>query len=459
MKLEKKYLGYIATVLFLALSFWAILSSSSSIASDEEVYTLIQYKLITSFLNNSSLYIFSLAFLSGVILNFMPCVLPVLSLKIIALLQTSNTNNKAKILATISGILFTFLALALISISFKIFGMKFGLGVTFQQPYFIIAIIVILTFFICSLLEKINITLPNQLLNIMVKTKFNSEIVHNFFLGILAAILSTPCTAPFLGTVMFFAMTENGLLNIGLFLTIGLGFSFPYILLLIFPKLLNFLPKPGAWMSKLKTIMAVLLIATIIWLLNILYSQLGTRAVIITGLMITLIKYFLEIDQNRYLQIYKFSSSITKLLMLSLLVGLTFYLPYQTKLEDNQINLRIGEFWQNFDQKALEQMISENKVIFIDITADWCSTCVYNKLVLLDRDHFLNLLKSNNVIAMRGDITLDNNPSIGKFLEKYQKYGIPFNLVYGPGAKNGIELPILLSYNDVKNAIKIAKGD
>lgn len=230
------------------------------------------------------------AVFGGFILNFMPCVLPVLSLKAFVFIKNPQINRKSACIAIILGVITTFLLLALITITLKASGNYFGFGTNFQNPQFIIALCIILTIFISSALDRIKINI-----NFNLETRyFNNYHIENFFSGVLAAVLSTPCNAPFLGTAMAMAMIGNNLVVIYSFLLVGLGFSLPYFLIIFNPHWLNILPKPGKWMMVLKKLLAVMLIFTLIWLLGIIFAQLGFRPGVILAGLLFILKYLIE---------------------------------------------------------------------------------------------------------------------------------------------------------------------
>ena len=234
------------------------------------------------------IYILALSILAGIILKFMPCVLPVLSLKILSILN--HKENSQGIVANICGILASFASMSLISIALKNIGATFGFGMHFQEPYFIIFLIMVITIFICITLDKAVINLPNSIIEYLDGIKSGSNFIKNFLSGVLSSLLSTPCTAPFLGTVMLVALMGSNIVNMAVFLCVGIGFASPYILILIAPRLLNYIPKPGAWTIKLKQFLALLLIVTLIWLLHIIYVQLGTKATVVVAMLVVLLK-------------------------------------------------------------------------------------------------------------------------------------------------------------------------
>ncbi|WP_316353316.1 protein-disulfide reductase DsbD family protein [Candidatus Trichorickettsia mobilis] len=407
--------------------------------------TIPGIKMMLLFDLNFWIALFS-AFLGGLILNFMPCVLPVLSLKLLSF--TRNSANKKRSLAlSLLGILCSFFSLALITIALKASGKQFGLGIHFQSPVFIIFLTIILTIFISSCLDRINIDLPSGLRNMLSKHHIKNNYFGDFFGGIVASILSTPCTAPFLGTAMAFALScNNNISVIIIFMVAGFGFGTPYWLLIFCPKLIILLPKPGKWMVLIKKIIAILLIATLVWLCNILDEQMDLRAVIGLALLLLLLKFVLENNKGQI------ARSIVKLPIAIMIVVSALYLPNMAYNEDLQHNIAVNSVWQPFDQKEIAKLVDQGKIVVVDITAAWCATCKFNKLIVWDRDKTVKLFRTKKIIAMRADYTnFDQN--IQDYLSSNQSYGIPFNKVYGSKVPQGIMLPSIVFYGDLLAAI------
>lgn len=387
---------------------------------------------------------FSIA--GGFILNFMPCVLPVLSLKLLSIVKNGN-HPTTSFYSTIAGIMTSFAGLGLLTIILKNSGEQFGLGTNFQQPVFIIILLITITIFLSFALGRINIILPPLVSNSLGNYKPQDIHLASFCSGVLATVLATPCTAPFLGTAMALALSGSNGLIFTMFLAMGLGFSTPYIFLVTFPALLGFLPRPGKWMMVVKNTLSLLLILTIIWLLSVLYNQIGIRPTVGLFLLLILLKYSLETT----------ISFEKRMLILVVLIPISLYLPNFAHREDISRQEEIDSIWQKFNTERLEEFIKEGKIVVIDVTADWCVTCKYNKLMVLNQHRTLKLLKGNNIASMRADFT-GQDAEIYNYLIKNNSYGIPFNIVYGPNPPYNIILPVLLSYGDLKEAIEKLRG-
>lgn len=422
-----------------------------------EPFSFSTNDITNSDLNSSLSLIIFLAILGGFILNFMPCVLPVLSLKVISFVKYPKVNKRTAVSFTIAGIITSFWVIAIIAITFKNTGQHFGLGFNFQEPNFIICLVLVLTFFISSALGRTTLRLSGVLSNFLVNINFNKNeakkhviYLEHYFSGVLATVLSTPCTSPFLGSAMFFSFQESELVIFLIFTFIAIGFSIPYLLLLVWPSILKLLPKSGKWLDKLKLVLIGLLICTLLWLLVVLNSQLGFRAVFGLFLLLLLVKFVLENN----LSIFK--KVVVKLTVLIILISLSFSLPKYSYKEDQQQQAKIDNLWHQFEPEKIRGLINNGKIVFVDITADWCLTCKYNKYFVLNSNRVAKILSSKQVVAMRGDFT-NYDPIINDFLLKQKIHGIPYNVIFSPDHPSGIELPVVLSIKEIEEAFSLSR--
>jgi suppressor for copper-sensitivity B len=375
-----------------------------------------------------------LAMLGGLILNIMPCVLPVISIKLISVLKHSGapiSRIRFSFFATIIGILSCFIVLAFFSYIIQSAGSSLGWGFQFQNPFFLTFLIIILTLFIAELLGIFEISFSQILATFLDKKISEKEMQKNIFMpnflsGILAVLLATPCSAPFLGSAISFALTQDFLTILLIFIFIGIGFSTPYLILIASPQLINLLPKPGKWMLKIKHLMAGFLLATAVWITFILSNTIGIFPSLLVSIFSILIFFSLKIK-----------TKIIKIIFVIILIILSFTLPFDFHERQAKLKNERNSYWQVFDESILQNLISENKIIIVDVTADWCLTCKFNKILVLNDDEIVNKLKSGEVIGLRADITQPDS-DVMKFLSKHNRYAIPFNAVYGPKAKNGL---------------------
>lgn len=394
------------------------------------------------------------AFLGGLILNVMPCVLPVLSLKVMGVLKYGGSHPgqiRLGFLLSAAGILASFLGLAATVLFLQQLGEHVGWGFHFQEPAFLIGLSLILVLFASNLWGHFEINLPGKFGNKLAETSAEAEkhsVIGHFFTGALATLLATPCTAPFLGTAVGFALargTEEVLLT---FTFIGLGLASPYILIAFFPRMVSILPKPGAWMLTVKHLFGFLLLITAGWLIWVLSNQIGKLgAVIVLCLQLAILFKILLLRTHPL-----FGSRKIMFPVIALLAFLAFLTPRHFHHQESLTERETTELWQPFDESRIPNVLSKGFIVLVDVTADWCITCKANKALVLDTPEIEELLKQPNVIAMRADWT-SPRPEITQFLNRHGRYGVPFNIVYGPEAPNGIPLSEVLTTGSVEDAI------
>ncbi len=387
-----------------------------------------------------------LAIMGGFILNFMPCVLPVLSLKIMSVIGHGGGSTKAvrrSFLTTAAGIMFSFLLLAFVTVIFKSLGHTLGWGVQFQQPLFLVILILLLTVFAANMWGWFEINLPEFLNDKL--AAHHPKMAGDFASGALATLLATPCTAPFLGTAVGFALASGSSLEIiAIFVALGFGMTIPYFTVALIPQISTVLPKPGAWMLKLRMLLGLALALTAVWLLWVLSMQIMTSYTLAIAACMIGIAAFLGIHTAGIIK-NLVRATVVILAIIAVALSLSGD-PEPDAIAKNQ------KLWQPFDESAIAIQVAAGQTVFVDITADWCLTCKVNKKFVLSDDDISQRLFHSDVIAMQGDWT-NPDPVITNFLHKFRRYGIPFNVVYGPGAPQGITLPELLNHDVVMDAI------
>ena len=395
-----------------------------------------------SFLNNQLFSLLLISLVGGLILNFMPCVFPVLSIKLLSVLNTDKKEIKKSFILTSLGIISSFLLLGLFFSILKTFNVSIAWGMQFQEPYFLIFILAIITLFFINTLGLFEIQLPSILSSSNIFSMGKNFYSKNFFNGFFATLLATPCSAPYIGTAVTAAFTQSTSYLFLIFLFMGLGMSLPYFLVIIFPNLINYLPKSGKWTKYFKYFLSLLLFLTIIWLLNILFGYYNYYF-----LLSFLIIFFIILIILQY-KIYQFTLVTICLAFLFILPSIDFFNKNKIYLSDNK--------WQNFNDIDIPSMIKNNKIVFLDITADWCITCQFNKINVINSKKISNLFNNNNIVLVRADWTKPNK-EIDTFLKKYNKFGIPFNAFYSSKFPEGIvmneiltEKQIFETYNKVK---------
>tara|TARA_Y100001936_G_scaffold248598_1_gene296880 strand:- start:311 stop:2452 length:2142 start_codon:yes stop_codon:yes gene_type:complete len=396
--------------------------------------------------------IVALAVLGGLILNLMPCVLPVLSLKMLSVIGHGGEEPhivRKGFLASAAGILVSFLILGTAAVVLKAAGQATGWGIQFQQPVFLTAMAVVVALFAANLWGLFEIRLPSFLSDRAATAGQGQGMAGHFATGAFAALLATPCSAPFLGTAVGFALARGAFEIYLIFTALGLGLALPYLLVSAFPALANRFPKPGPWMITLRKILAFALAATAAWLVTVLDTQIGrTAALTSAGLLVALV---LVISFHN-----KVAENARKLIVSGAVVVALVTVLVPPQFAQTNVQSNTDALWQKFDPAAISRHVSAGKTVFVDVTADWCVTCKVNKALVLDTGEIVKRLKNSNVVAMRADWTRPD-PVITAFLQRFMRYGIPFNVVFGPKAPQGIVLPELLRKDVVAAALNGAR--
>ncbi len=386
----------------------------------------------------------ALALAGGFILNFMPCVLPVLALKIVGTVGYAARGRgavRAGFLASAAGIVASFLALAAIAIGFRAAGVAVGWGLQFQQPAFLVAMAAILTVFAAGLWGAFEIPLPAAL------TALGEGRAHlgSFFSGVLATLLATPCTAPLVGTALGFALLSPPLAALAIFASMGVGLALPYLAVAAAPAVALWLPKPGAWMVQLKRVLGLALGATALWLLWVLAAESGAAVAAACGVLLA--AAVLALAWLPFVAVRRIAAAA--------LIAAAFAASHLAAPPPSMA-AREG-FWQPFDESQIAPLVAQGRTVFVDVTADWCLTCKVNASLALAPASVRQRLAAPNVVAMRADWTRPD-PAIARYLREFGRYGIPFNVVYGPAAPHGVVLPEILTPDIVLNGIARAGG-
>jgi suppressor for copper-sensitivity B len=404
-----------------------------------------------------------IAFVGGAILNIMPCVLPVLSIKLLGIINHSNEKiNRIRFafFSTILGIIFTFLLFACVTIFLQSIGSAVGWGLQFQNSYFLIFLLIILTIFTANLIGLFEFNFSSSVGSIINKKITKEEwkkniFIPNFLSGILAVLLATPCSAPFVGVAISFALSSNVWQIFLIFISMSLGLSLPYLVLIILPNCIKFLPKSGNWLINIKHLMVGLLASTIIWLIYVLIGNIGFLPAMSAAILSILILLFFKIIHK-----INYYQSTFKIILLAIifiaLISAIFIAPHHLATQSKIIEQK-QENWIKFDETKITELVLQGKVVVIDITADWCISCKVNKFLVLDNNKIKEKLREPNIVAMRGDLT-NHNQQIFEFMKKHNRYGIPFNIVFGPSAPNGILVSELLNKKSLLKAIKMASA-
>ncbi|MDI3360722.1 protein-disulfide reductase DsbD family protein [Lelliottia sp. V89_10] len=394
-------------------------------------------------------WILLMALAGGLILNVMPCVLPVLAMKLGSIVQASTTHRRVvrqQFLASAAGIVTSFLALALMMTALRLSNQALGWGIQFQNPWFIAAMVLVMVGFSASLLGLFEIRLSSGF-STFLATRGGNGLVGHFCQGAFATLLATPCTAPFLGTAVSVALVAPLSLLWGIFLVMGIGMSLPWLLIAAWPGLALRLPRPGRWMNVVRIILGLMMLVSGLWLASLLavhIGQLPTQAfsalLVIALLLATLWRWG-----------WRVALWSTLAAIVALAMTLVLLRSGHTGLTKDRIA------WQPLSEEAITAALADNKRVFVDVTADWCVTCKANKYNVLLRDEVQDALSAPDVVALRGDWSRPSE-TIGQFLRARQSAAVPFNQIYGPGLEQGRVLPPLLDRDDVLQTLTDAKG-
>ena len=394
------------------------------------------------------LLILFLSFIGGLLLNVMPCVLPVLSLKTLHLIQLKNSGNKERILhgaAYTAGIITSLLLLGVIAAVLKILGEVSGWGFQFQNPFFTIGLGSVIFVFALAMFDVYVIQIPG--LSIRGGSPSSSAPGGTFFNGVLAVLLATPCTAPFMGSALGFAFTMGPLMIIFSFISIGIGLSLPFMLVSIFPGFLSWIPKPGEWMNTFKQFLGFLLLAAFAWLLNSAYYQIGWKGLfrfIYVLLGLSLLLWYLG-----HLQKTNGSSVIRKITAVT--AAAVFILGIILSPGEGESGEKtISGNWRQFSPDLLDIERSMEHPVFIAFSAQWCLTCKTNETAVLNTDEVLTLFNNNGVTLLYGDYT-NGDPELSIWIRAFGKSGVPVYAYFPPGSESPQVLPEILTKSMIRN--------
>ncbi|MEI6081341.1 MAG: thioredoxin family protein [Verrucomicrobiota bacterium] len=399
-------------------------------------------------------------FLGGLILNLMPCVLPVISLKIFSFIAQAGESPKRIFrhgLAFAAGIFLWFLGLGLLVIALKAGGSQVTWGAfQFQNPLFVVGLSVLVFLFALNLFGLFEITLPGNATDSLDQTARRAGYGGSFFQGLFATLLATPCTAPFLGSALGFAFGQSSLVILAMFASVALGMSLPYLLLSAQPGWRKWIPKPGVWMERLKQFMGFPLLATNLWLFWVLQNQRGNEAALI------LLALFLILGLCAWLfGILSGAGSrgrIWPLLLIALLAlaAIVFTAQRISIAQPSAIKTSgagDGIAWVHYTPDALAALRAEGKPVFLDFTASWCLTCQFNERAAINVPAVRKLMKEKGIVAMKGDWT-NADPAITVALKSFDRVGVPLVVFYPVGkGSEPMVLPELLTEKIVLEAL------
>lgn len=392
----------------------------------------------------------ALGLLGGLILNLMPCVLPVLSIKLLGVIGHGGSRPRTvriSFLASAAGVLFSFLILAAAVVWLQAAGTLVGWGLQFQQPWFLVALSLVIGLFAANMWGWFEIGLPRLIADAGEAVSHVHGLGGHFLAGALATVLATPCSAPFLGTAIGFALARGPGDIFAVFAAVGLGLALPYLAVAAFPGIVSQLPRPGPWMTVLRRILAVALAGTAGWLLLVLAAQIGGSDALMVAALVLVAVGAVSLAQH----LPKAGGRIA--VTAGLVAGaLAFVVPQGGPAGDDS---PLREWWAAFDEGAIPALVADGRVVLVNISAEWCITCKVNESLVLTADPVTRKLSELDAVAMMGDWTRPSDV-ISRYLARFGRYGIPFDAVYGPGTPSGEALPELLTVDIVLAALERA---
>jgi suppressor for copper-sensitivity B len=389
--------------------------------------------------NNSLIHFLFIAFIGGLILNIMPCVLPVLSIKLLSILKKPEEGHliRKSFIITSAGIVSSFILLALIFNILRLIGVNIGWGMQFQQPVFLIIIALILSLFALNLFGLFEFNAPSLVSSRIHQKIHQTNYFSDFFNGFFATILATPCSAPFVGTAITVAFTQSYFVMMEIFFCMGVGMAAPYLLVSLFPSIAMILPRPGQWMQRIKYLLGLLLLATLAWIGSILLNHFNVFFIITSSILLFLTSLILKFYKKKLLILMAAS-----IIFLSL-PNFSFF-KFDQQIQDSDwvdlTTIQIDDYIQNYD------------ILFVDITADWCAICQFNKINVINSLIIKEIFTKNNVIKIQGDWTKPNE-KIEYFLQQHNKFGIPLNVMYSKSHPEGVVLSELLTINEIEKIL------
>ena len=376
------------------------------------------------------------ALVGGLILNLMPCVFPVLSIKVLSFTQQHQTITERQRhgVAYTAGVVSSFIAIAAIMLSLRAAGEAIGWGFQLQSPSFVLFLVYL--FILLGLSLSGYMQLFSGLMSVGQSSNTHNGLGSSFMTGVLATTVASPCTAPFMGPALGFAISQTSLVALLVFAFLGLGMALPFVALTLIPSLTQKLPKPGQWMDNLKQFLAFPMYLTAIWLLWVVGRQTGIEIVIAicVGLVLMVMAiWFWQLAAKNSPSTY---NTLIKLVAIGLFISAIAY-P-STKLENND-----QPRWQDYSPQRLSELRQSGQAVFVNLTADWCITCLVNERIAMG-EGFYQALEDNNISYLKGDWT-HKDPEITALLNQYNRNGVPLYLLFAKDSGSAEILPQFLT--------------
>lgn len=392
-----------------------------------------------------------LALLGGLVLNLMPCVLPVLSIKLLGLVENNDGAARAKAHALwyTAGVLVSFVALGAAVLALRHAGEALGWGFQLQKPGVVAALGLVMFAFGLSLSGVWHV--GGRWVGAGQGLAGRSGAAGDFFTGVLAVVVAAPCTAPFMAPALGWAFTASTTSALLVFACLGLGLALPFLLVGFVPALARLLPRPGAWMDTLKKLLAFPLYGTAIWLLWVLAKQRGADAVGLWAVAALAVAFAAWAWTHARMQAARWGyvAALLALLVLPWTLSRIVALPAHQAARVMQPAESVAV---PYSAQRLADLRAADRVVLVNMTADWCVTCKANEKTVFARDGFRAALEKHDAVYMVGDWT-DVDPDITAYLQRYKAYGVPLYVVYPRGGGEGSKLPTVLTPALVEEAL------
>ena len=393
----------------------------------------------------------------GLILNAMPCVLPVLSLKLLGLVQSAGHGRKEVVtgaLATATGIIVSFWGLAAAAILARSGGAAIGWGVQFQEPLFVAALTIVVVLFCLNLWGLFEIPLPGRLAG-AASSGPSHGVAGHFTSGLFATLMATPCSAPFLGTAVGFGLSQTAPTILMIFTAVAVGMALPYLFLAIAPQTISWLPKPGPWMVKLRVVLGFLLAGAAVWLLYVLSAQISQERLAFFEVTLLAMTLFIWASQ----QAGRRSGARVAAVVAVLAAAGGLMLAVRGAEPSSRGDVIASDLidWMVFDRAEAERLASSGSLVFVDVTADWCFTCKVNERLVLETPEIADAFEQHGVIAMKADWT-NRSAEIAHYLAEHGRYGIPFYLLYRPDTEPHLFGELLTKKEVLNQLLEASQG-
>lgn len=389
------------------------------------------------------------ALLGGIILNLMPCVFPVLSLKVLGVVQQAGEDSariKLHGIAYTAGILASFALLAGMLLLLRAGGAEIGWGFQLQSPVFVTVLAYVMLVMGLSLSGVFE--MGNSIMGVGSRLAAKQGLTGSFFTGVVATVVATPCTAPFMGAAVGFALIQPAAIAIGIFLALGFGLALPFLALSFAPQLVKKMPRPGQWMVTLKEALAFPLYGTVAWLVWVLHAQIGPDglAAVLAGLVLVALAAWAFGRSRPVSGKGRLVGNAVTLLAVLGAVGLLRLPAVSAAVPGGSVasaGAAAGEL-EPWTSARLDELLEEGKPVFVNMTAAWCVTCLVNERTALSTDGVKRAFKERGVTYLKGDWT-NEDPEITRFLARFGRSGVPLYLFYPEGKKDPVVLPQVLT--------------